>query len=287
MNWIDTVKAILAGVIVSTSFGLSQPAKAECPGQDAVATMATKILAGEPSGPLAVETMEDGLCAQDKLVTILSAHWGAPIGYKAGLTSKAAQDRFGVFEPIRGVLFMNMMLEPGATVPAGYGALPRFEADLIVVAADAGINDAKTPEEVLPHLSAVHPFIELPDLVMGNPKDLNGPVIASINVGARYGVLGKAIAPVQSAAFLASLADMTVTVTDQNGKELATAKGSSVLDHPLNSVLWLIQSGVRFEAGDMISVGSIGPLLPPAPGLTATVTYNGLPGDPGISVSFR
>jgi hypothetical protein len=36
-----------------------------------------------------------------------------------------------------------------------------------------------------------------------------------------------------------------------------------------------------------ISVGSIGPLLPPKSGLTATVTYHGLPGNPAIRVSFE
>ena len=41
------------------------------------------------------------------------------------------------------------------------------------------------------------------------------------------------------------------------------------------------------KAGDLVSVGSIGPLMPPKPGLTVTATYAGLPGDPSVSVAFE
>ena len=109
----------------------------------------------------------------------------------------------------------------------------------------------------------------------------------AINAGARRGVLGAPIAVEQSDAFLRSLAEMEVTVTGEGGAELAAAKGSAVLGHPLNSVLWLVQSGVSLAPGDYVSVGSIGPLLPPAAGQTVTATYRGLPGDPQVTVSFE
>ena len=43
---------------------------------------------------------------------------GETVGYKAGLTSKALQERFGVSEPVRGQLLAGMFLQDGATVPA-------------------------------------------------------------------------------------------------------------------------------------------------------------------------
>ncbi len=269
------------------SAALAVKALAACPDDAAVQALAADILAAVPGQPLDVATMADGLCAQDKLVAILAQKRGGRIGYKAGLTSKAAQKAFGVGEPIRGVLFADMMLGDGAKVPAKFGALPRFEADLIAVVADAGINEATTPAEALKHLSSIHPFIELPDLVIDAPAKLSGPVLTSINAGARLGVLGKAIAVEPTDAFLASLADMKIEVVDQNGNELAAATGSAVLDQPLNSILWLRKNGVTFKPGDMVSLGSFGPLLKPAPGLTATVTYDGLPGNPAVSVVFE
>ncbi len=262
-------------------------ARADCPGDDAVAALATSILQGEPAEPLELESIADGLCARDKLLDLLIPHWGAPIGYKAALTGAAAQARFGVEQPIPGVLLADMMLEEDATVPADFGALPRYEADLIVVVANERINEATTPEGILGRLSAVHPFIELPDLVMASPADLSGPVLASINAGARHGVLGEAIPVEQSRAFFDALEEMTVTVTNQDSEQLASASGSTVLGHPLNAVLWLVENGVTLAPGDLVSVGSIGPLLEPEPGLTATATYAGLPGDPELSVTFE
>jgi 2-oxo-hept-3-ene-1,7-dioate hydratase len=207
-------------------------------------------------------------------------------GYKAGLTSQAAQDRFGVDQPVRGVLLEGMLLENGATVPAAFGARPLFEADLLVVVADNGINQATTPGEVLRHISEVIPFIELPDLVLAEGEPMSGPILTAINVGARHGVLGEPIAVEQSDAFLQSLADMKVKVADGGGEKLAAAKGAAVLGHPLNSVVWLVDNGVTLEPGDYVSVGSIGPLMPTVAGRTVTATYQGLPGDSEVTVSF-
>jgi 2-oxo-hept-3-ene-1,7-dioate hydratase len=262
-------------------------AMAACPRDSAIEELAEKMLAAEPADPPDVATINDGICAQEKLVAYLEKSWGKPIGYKAGLTSKQAQEMFNVTEPVRGILLEKMMLQNGASVKANYGALPRFEADLVVSVADDDINKAGTPEEVLAHISAVYPFIELPDLVVKSPSELTGPVITAINVGARLGVLGDPIEAVQTEDFFNALANMTVTVTTQDGEQLSSAPGSVVLDHPLNAIVWLRENGVIFEKGDLVSVGSIGPLLPPKPGLTATVKYDGLPGNPEVKVSFE
>ncbi|MDS9469420.1 hydratase [Paracoccus sp. MBLB3053] len=280
------MRKLLWSAALITPIWLAAPLMAQCPDDATIAMLARSILSATPSPTPAVDSMEDALCAQDKLVHILSREWGAPVGYKAGLTSKPAQDAFNATEPVRGVLYAAMMLPNGASVPSGFAALPRFEADLILVVADAAINDAKTAGDVLAHLSAIHPFIELPDLVVADPRSLTAPSITAINVGARKGVLGDALPVVHDEAFEKKLAEMQVVVTDAQGQELARAPGAAVLGNPLNSLLWLLQSGVRFKAGDLVSVGSFGPLLLPKPGLAVKVTYHGLPGDPEVSVSF-
>lgn len=270
----------LATLLVLPGTGLA----AACPDDDTIRALADDILAGLPTTAPEVATNEDALCAQGKLVEMLAPDWGAPAGYKAGLTSPPAQANFGVSEPVRGVLFADMFLEDGATLPAGFGARPLFEADFIVVVGDAAINQAATPEEVMAALDTLHPFIELPDLVVTNPGELTGPKITAINVGARLGILGAGIPA--DPGLVDALAQMTVTITDQDGTELASAPGAAILGHPLNAVLWLRDSGVELAPGDLLSLGSFGPLLPPRPGLTATVTWAGLPGDPALSVSF-
>lgn len=234
-------------------------------------------------------SMEEAARIRDGLVAELAASQGKVVGYKAGLTNPVVQKRFGHNSPVRGALLEKMLLEDGAEVPAKFGAVPIFEADLVVVVGDEGINQAKTPAEVLKHLASIRPFIELPDMVTAKEQPLTGAVITSFNVGARLGVLGKPLAP--DAAMADALAKMTVVLRDQDGKELARAPGAAILGHPLNAVVWLAEdlakAGGRLRAGDILSLGSFTAPMPPKVGTTVTVTYEGLPGNPTVSVRFK
>lgn len=261
---------------------------AGCASDEAIETFVADYLAKVPTAALVPDgTMDDAQCTQEKLVDTLREHLGPVIGYKAGLTSKPAQERFGVTQPVGGVLYRDMMVEDGAEVPAKFGAIPLFEADLILVVGDDAIMGATTPEEVMAHVSAVRPFIELPDLTLKQGEPINGVTLTAIGVAPRMGVLGAEIPVGDPAEMLAALGAMQVTVRDAAGNEMASAPGSSVLGNPANSVLWLMSAGYLLTAGDLISIGSIGPLLPPAKaGGGASVTYVGLPGDPKVSVVF-
>jgi len=189
------------------------------------------------------------------------------------------------------VLLEKMLLADGAEVPADFGARPMFEADLMVVVKDAGIHKAKTHLDVLRSLERVVPFIELPDILVAEGEKLSAPLIVSLNVGARLAVVGKVIPAQATPEFAAALADMRVVVSDQGGKELASGRGTAILDHPLNAVLLLVQdlekSRIKLQPGDMLSLGSFTVPLAPRPGLTATVRYEGLPGNPAVSVRFK
>jgi 2-keto-4-pentenoate hydratase len=234
-------------------------------------------------------SMEEAARIREGLVAELAADQGRIVGYKAGLTNTAVQKRFGHSSPVRGVLLEKMLLDDGAEVPAKFGAIPMFEADLVVVVKDEGINQAKTPADVLKHLASIRPFIELPDMVTAREQPLTGAVITSFNVGARLGVLGKPVAPTPELAD--ALPKMTVVARDQDGKELAKAPGAAILGHPLNAVVWLAEdlakSGGKLRAGDVLSLGAFTPPSFPKPGLTVTVTYEGLPGNPNVSVRFK
>ncbi len=267
-------------------------ALAACPSHERINTILRFQEAKEPVRGLGTDlSMRDAECGRRRLVEKLEAVENRVVGYKAGLTNAKIQAHFGVTSPVRGVLLEKMLLADGADVPADFGARPVFEPDLLVVVKDAGIHQAKTRLDVLRSLSLVIPFIELPDLVVAEGEKLSAPLIVSLNVGARLGVVGKGI-PVQATPeFAAALAAMRVVMTDRGGKELASGKGTAILDHPLNAVLWLVQdlekSRVKLKPGDLLSLGSFTPPLPPRPGLTVTVRYEGLPGNPAVTVRFR
>jgi 2-keto-4-pentenoate hydratase len=231
-------------------------------------------------GPAPALSMRDAMAVQGMVVNSLSRALGPPIGYKAGLTGAAAQQRFGVDEPLRGVILKRMVLADGATLPANFGARPHAEADLIVRVASATINEATTKQEALAALGAVIPFVELPDLMYAKGTALDGPAIAAINVGARYGVAGEPIAIKPGGDWLKRLGAMTVNLSSSDGSIDVNGEGGSLMGHPLNVVLWLVQSlnkdGVRLMPGDLLSLGSLTSLVPITGATTLIARYDKL-----------
>ncbi len=283
----------LAGILAAllTACAVAPPEPPTCPSDAEVAAKVQAFVALQPvaDAPPGL-TMDGAACGARKFVAALAATHGRVVGYKAGLTTAAVQQRFGVSAPIRGALLEKMLLKDGAEVPAKFGARPFAEPDLVVEVGSSAIHDAKTPAEVLAHLRAVIPFIELPDLMSADPSKVTGPAIASNNVGARLGVLGTPIPARTDAAFADALQKMTVKASDASGKELSSAPGAAILGHPLNAVIWLAadlkKDGITLKPGDLLSLGAFGN-LPVAPGQSIRVVYDGLPGHPVVQVRFR
>lgn len=278
------------GAIALGTFTLS--VHAACPSDIDTAAMAARYASLQPvPNPPSDMTMADAVCGRDKFTNLLSQNYGKVVGYKAGLTNPVVQRRFNYSNPVRGTLFEKMLLQDGAEVPARFGAQPVFEADIVMEVKDAGINKAKTPLEALQHISRIFPFLELPDLVVDDPAKITGPGLVYVNVAARLGVLGKPIVVEPTPDLVDALANMTVKVVDQDGKELDTGKGTALLGQPLNAVLWLVEdlngSGIALKEGDLLSLGSFSRLLPPKPGTGAKVIYEGLSGNPTVSVRFK
>jgi 2-keto-4-pentenoate hydratase len=232
--------------------------------------------------------MKDAACARDKIIEAIG---GKVVGYKAGLTTKAVQERFNAKAPVAGVLLEGMILKDGSSVPAAYGARPVWEADMLLVVKDEGVNQAKTPEEALRHISGMRPFIELPDLMLAPSEKLDGTQLMAINVAARLGVAGAEVPLEASPETVKALAETKIVATDATGATLAESTGAAALGNPLNVVVWLVdelaKSGKKLSAGDLISVGSFTPLTPPKPGQEITVRYEGLPGTPKASMKFE
>ena len=267
-------------------------ASAACPSAETMAGIARHWQEMAPASGLDKDmSPADAACGRDLLVQAFAKTQGRIVGYKAGLTNPAVQKRFGTDAPVRGVLFERMLVTSGSELPAKFGTRPVLEADLLVEVKDEAINAAKTPAEVLQHLSAIIPFIELPDLLLDPKETLNAVTLTAINAGTRLGVRGQAVTP--RPAHLDALARMSVVVRDtaDADKELARGAGTAILDHPLNAVIWLAQDlardGGKLKAGDLLSLGSFTPLMPPKPGMAITVSYEGLPGMPDVSVRFR
>lgn len=237
---------------------------------------------------------EAAACTRAKLQQRLARQAGPLVGYKAGLTNPAVQQKFNTDQPVWGALYLSMLLDDGARVSPQFGARPLYEADLLVRVKSRAINRAQTPAEVMASIDQVVPFIELPDLMVEAPPKLNGLGVSAINVGARLGVRGQALVVPTDAAgqaqLLDQLRDMQVRLVDADGAALGGGKGSDVLEHPLNAVVWLARAlqeqGLQMQPGQLISLGSFSALLPPKPGQVVSIHYDGVPGLQPVSVRF-
>ena len=238
-------------------------------------------------------TMEQGWEAQTQFLAVIGKEFGSPVGYKAGLTNPNVQKAFGVSQPIRGTLLSKMLLKSGTVMAANFGSVPFSEGDLILRVGSEEINSAKTQEEALKGVDAVIPFIELPDMEYGKEVKLTAPAIVAINVGARYGIVGEPILVKPTQDWIDRLRDFTLQVYDEQGKMVAEGKGSALLGHPLNVVLWIKNSlaaeGKKLKKGDLLSLGTVTRMMPAKPGQTVKARYLGLdPKDPvEISVIFK
>ncbi|UCV01235.1 2-keto-4-pentenoate hydratase [Acidovorax radicis] len=290
-----TKQTLIAALLASAFVAFATSAQAECLTDAQAADMVAHYLAKTPAANPENLSDADGACTRAKVNVLLAQRLGKVIGYKAGLTNPAVQKRFNTDKPVWGKLYEGMVLQSGATVDAAFGARPLYEADMLVRVSSAAINHAKTPMEVLESVDQIIPFVELPDLMVQAPPKLNGAGVTAINVGARLGVAAAPMAvPAYRAeryALLQALADMNVALTDGSGVRLGGGKGSDILEHPLNAVVWLAgalaQEGLAMQPGDLISLGSFSPLLPPRAGLSVTATYDGLPGATPVRLIFK
>jgi 2-keto-4-pentenoate hydratase len=284
--------AVAAAALLTTGCATPPPPDAPtCPSQAEIAAKVQRYVALQ-TVPLPAPglTMEGAVCGARKFIAALEPSHGKVVGYKAGLTNPAVQQRFGLSAPLKGTLLAKMLLADGAEVPARFGAGPFLEPDLVVEVASSAIHDARTPVEVLKALRSVRPFIELPDTLVEDPSKITAPALVANNVGARLGVLGRPL-PVQAdEAFAEALKTMRVRTADNTGRALGAAPGTAILGHPLNAVIWLAaelrKEGITLKAGDLLSLGAFG-AGPAEAGRTVTVTYEGLPGNPTVSVKFR
>src|SRR5688500_12394172 len=157
-------KTFVLSLALTAILSWAGDAAAACPSHERVNTLLRFMLTKEQVRGLRTDlSLQDGECGRRRLVERLEASDNRIVGYKAGLTSREVQERFGVASPVRGVLLEKMLLPDGTEVPHDFGARPMFEADLLVIVKNDAIHQAKTHLDVLRALSQVAPFIELPD----------------------------------------------------------------------------------------------------------------------------
>lgn len=270
-------------------------AQAACLDDAQIAQWVQSYDAKSPAPNAGPQSPQDAQCTRNKLMAAFEQAGRQPVGYKAGLTSAAVQKRFNTDTPVWGRLYKGALLANRTAVPAAFGARPLYEADMLVRVSSTAINRASTPLQVLNNVDRIVPYIELPDLMVQDPKALDGAGVEAINVGARMGVMGEAIKipPFRDEryALLNALQRMEIVIKDQTGTQVGSGRGGDLMGQPLNAVVWLVQAlqkeNQRLKVGDWVSLGSFSALMVPQAGQTITVDYKGLPGALPVQVTFE
>ena len=202
------------------------------------------------------------------------------VGRKIGLTNPAVQAQFGVDRPDFGVLFESMACAPGTPIDGARTLQPKIEAEIAFVLAEDLTGSVIGPAEVAAATAYVVAALEIVDSRIAG-WDISIVDTVADNASSGLFVLGDR----QQGLGHLDLADcaMTMRKTGESGKggdAVSTGRGSAVLGHPLASVAWLPATvrdlGRPLRAGEVILSGSLGPMVPVAPGDVFLADISGL-----------
>jgi 2-keto-4-pentenoate hydratase len=221
--------------------------------------------------------LDAGYEALEEAERIWIAEGRTPSGWKIGLTSRPAQQRFGAARPCFGRLFADMSAAAGSTIGSDRFEKPRVEAE---VAFEIG-RDLSPGQPLVEAVVAVMPAIEIVDSRHPKGPPSLGALIAD-NVSAAGYVLGPAT---EFDADL-DLARCSANIL-RNGAFECAGSGAECLGSPLRALDWLAREldrrGRRLRAGEIVLSGSLIVPFAAFPGDTVEV---GLESIGTVSISF-
>jgi 2-keto-4-pentenoate hydratase len=186
-------------------------------------------------------------------------------GFKAGLTSPAAMKRFGLEEPVSGVLPASGAVQPPAIVK---GSIPNtllmIETEIAFIAAKTINRPIKDIATLKPFFQYAAPAIELPNLGYTDMKQLKGPDIIASNIGADGFIVGQK-QPLKGL----NPDDISVTL-EHNARTVNRGKGGDAMGNQWRALLWLvnrtIEHGWTIKPGHILFTGALGKMIPARPG---------------------
>ena len=218
--------------------------------------------------------MDDAYAVQRELTALLVADGDRVIGYKAGLTSAAMQNMFGIDTPDFGPVLASAVRADGATVSCGAFIAPKVEAEIVFRLAKPLAGPGVTVAHARAAVGEVMAGLEIIDSRIGNWRIRLADTIADLasNGGAVFGH------PVTASAErdyrLVGMAFF------RNGELVATGAGAAALGDPVAVVAWLANTlggqGVVLEAGQVIMTGALHAAVPLSPGGTFTAEFDHL-----------
>jgi 2-keto-4-pentenoate hydratase len=186
-------------------------------------------------------------------------------GFKAGLTTAAGQKKFGVSDPVAGVLYGSGKMTGSPVIfSKGYAAL-MVETELAFQAGRTITKPVKSVAELKRSFSSVMPSIELPDMNFKTMQGFRGVDLIAANVSAVSFIAG----PKTRMGHRVDPNSFSVVLT-RDGEKINAGKAPDALGDQWKALLWLvnrsIESGWKIEAGDIFMTGALGNMIPGKPG---------------------
>lgn len=194
-------------------------------------------------------------------------------GYKAGLTSKGAQAKFGVSTPVSGVLFSSGKYVSPASIDGSKYRSPVIETEIGFVVWNPIRGKIADTGQLLEHIGAVLPVVEIPETGFADMEKIKAEDIVAANVGSSIFIAG-----VEKPLVAVSPDDITVVLVSAE-KTLSRGVGSDAMGDQLQALRWLVNSvvehGRTVDNGSILITGSLGKVVPASQG-RYEARYSGL-----------
>jgi 2-keto-4-pentenoate hydratase len=212
--------------------------------------------------------------AVQRLITDESLTRGRRIvGHKIGLTSPAVQQQLGVDQPDSGILYADMRVASGATIPMAGLLQPKIEAEVGYILAedlDGDLSGDRVRAAVGQSFAAL-------EIVDSRVQDWSISIVDTIadNGSSALFVLG--MTPTALGELDFPSLQMTLT---EDGRQVSSGSGAACLGDPLTALAWLARTtrdnGTPLMAGHIVLSGALGPMVPINPGATYTAEIDQL-----------
>lgn len=196
------------------------------------------------------------------------------VGAKIGLTSRAVQESFGVYQPDFGVLLDSMAVPDGAEVGLDRLLQPRVEAEVAFVLGADLPDERVTTADLTRAVDHVLPAIEIVDSRVAG-WDIS--IVDTVADNASSGLFVLGTTPRRLTDVDLRLCGM---VLEHAGEPVSVGAGAACLGNPLHALEWLARtmarSGDPLRAGDVVLSGALGPMVPVTPGAAYEARISGL-----------
>jgi 2-keto-4-pentenoate hydratase len=203
------------------------------------------------------KTPDEAYPCQDGVVQQLADHYGGTvIGYKIACTNVTAQRQLNVDGPFCGRLLSAFSFDSPARLDADEFFMRVVEAEFgFRMARDLPPASApRTQDQVAAAIEGVVPGIEIVDSRFESWTTIGAPSLIADNACNAAWVKGPLVHNWQHIDLAVQAVQVFV-----NGKLLREGTGAAVLGHPLNALVWLVNSlnhrGIGLKAGQYITTG--------------------------------